>query len=51
VNFLGHDEDEERLRAAFGDNAERLREIKTRYDPDNYFRRNHNIEPLAASRG
>ncbi|QKT02800.1 FAD-binding oxidoreductase [Ectothiorhodospiraceae bacterium 2226] len=45
VNFLSHDESEERLRAAFGDNAERLRRIKTRYDPHNFFRRNHNIEP------
>jgi FAD/FMN-containing dehydrogenase len=50
VNFLSHDESEDRLRAAFGDNAERLRRIKTRYDPGNFFRRNHNIEPLAASR-
>jgi len=31
-------------------NAERLRQIKTHYDPGNFFRRNHNIEPLAASR-
>jgi FAD/FMN-containing dehydrogenase len=45
VNFLGHDESEERLRAAYGDNAERLRRIKTRYDPRNFFRSNHNIEP------
>jgi FAD/FMN-containing dehydrogenase len=50
VNFLSHDEGEDRLRAAFGKNAERLRQIKTRYDPGNFFRRNHNIEPLAASR-
>jgi FAD/FMN-containing dehydrogenase len=45
VNFLGHDESDDRLRAAYGDNAERLRKIKARYDPDNFFRRNHNIEP------
>jgi FAD/FMN-containing dehydrogenase len=45
VNFLSHDESEDRVRAAFGDNAERLRRIKTRYDPANFFRRNHNIEP------
>jgi FAD/FMN-containing dehydrogenase len=51
VNFLSHDEGGDRLRAAFGENAERLRQIKTRYDPGNFFRRNHNIEPLAASRG
>ena len=45
VNFLSHDESEERLDAAFGDNTERLRRIKARYDPHNFFRRNHNIEP------
>ena len=47
VNFLSHDESEERLRAAFGDNVERLRKVKSRYDPENFFRRNHNIEPGA----
>lgn len=45
VNFLSHDESQDRVRAAFGDNAERLRRIKARYDPANFFRRNHNIEP------
>ncbi len=50
ANFLSHDEGDERLRAAFGHNAERLRRIKTKYDPGNFFRRNHNIEPLSESR-
>jgi FAD/FMN-containing dehydrogenase len=45
MNFLGHDESQDRLQAAYGDNAERLRKIKASYDPDNFFRRNHNIEP------
>jgi FAD/FMN-containing dehydrogenase len=45
VNFLSHDEGEERLSAALGKNAQRLRQIKTRYDPGNFFRRNHNIQP------
>ncbi len=45
VNFLGHDEGEERLRAAFGENTGRLRKIKARYDPDNFFRMNQNIMP------
>jgi FAD/FMN-containing dehydrogenase len=51
LNFLSHDEGEERLRAAFGDNADRLRKIKSRYDPGNFFHRNHNIEPFAGGRG
>ena len=44
VNFLSPDE-EDRRRAAYGDNHERLRRIKARYDPDNFFHVNHNIEP------
>jgi FAD/FMN-containing dehydrogenase len=45
VNFLGHDEDEDRLRAAYGANAERLRRIKARWDPENFFHVNQNIVP------
>ena len=45
VNFL-EDEGEERIRAAYpGATWDRLREIKTRYDPDNLFRLNQNIPP------
>jgi FAD/FMN-containing dehydrogenase len=46
VNFLSHNEGHHWLRAAYGDNANRLRHIKAKYDPNNFFRRNHNIEPL-----
>jgi FAD/FMN-containing dehydrogenase len=44
VNLLGDDEDE-RVPAAYGDNYQRLVELKTGWDPGNLFRMNHNIEP------
>jgi FAD/FMN-containing dehydrogenase len=45
VNFLG-DEGPKRVRAAYpGPTWDRLVEVKRRYDPDNLFRRNHNIPP------
>ena len=45
VNFLG-DEGPERVRRAYpGATWDRLVEVKRRYDPDNLFRRNHNIPP------
>jgi len=46
VNFLTEDE-EDRVRAAYGPNYDRLVEIKRRYDPGNLFRMNHNIDPGA----
>ncbi len=46
VNFLTADEDEDRVRAAYGPAIyERLVDVKTRYDPDNQFRSNQNIWP------
>jgi FAD/FMN-containing dehydrogenase len=44
VNYL---EDDARDGAAvvYGSNLERLRAIKTKYDPDNFFRHNVNILP------
>ena len=44
VNYL---EDDARDGAAvvYGSNLARLREIKTKYDPDNFFRHNVNILP------
>jgi FAD/FMN-containing dehydrogenase len=33
------------VRENYGANYGRLKEIKTRWDPDNVFRRNQNIEP------
>jgi FAD/FMN-containing dehydrogenase len=45
VNFLG-DERPGRVRQAYpGSTWDRLVEVKRRYDPDNLFRRNHNIPP------
>jgi FAD/FMN-containing dehydrogenase len=44
-NFLTADEGEERVRAAYGANYERLVELKNRYDPTNLFRVNQNIAP------
>lgn len=49
VNLLNGDENDV-ARTAWGANYERLREVKQKYDPDNLFRRNHNIEPAGRSR-
>jgi len=38
-------EDEQRVEGAYGDNIERLSEIKAKYDPDKFFRVNQNIPP------
>lgn len=45
-NFGGSDADETETREGFGATWERLRRIKTRYDPDNVFRHCANIPPL-----
>ena len=45
LNYLGDDQGEDAVRAAFGPNYDRLREIKRAYDPDNVFHLNHNIAP------
>jgi FAD/FMN-containing dehydrogenase len=47
LNFQTADEHEDRLRATYGPNFERLAEAKQTYDPDNLFRRNQNIRPRA----
>jgi FAD/FMN-containing dehydrogenase len=51
LNFPGMlEEGEKQLRAAFGENYDRLVEVKTRWDPDNVFRLNHNIPPRTTRR-
>jgi FAD/FMN-containing dehydrogenase len=47
LNFQTADEDEERVRATYGPNFDRLVEAKETYDPQNLFRRNRNIRPQA----
>ena len=46
VNMM-MDEGQERVKASYGDNYERLATIKAEYDPGNLFRVNQNIEPRA----
>jgi FAD/FMN-containing dehydrogenase len=46
VNFM-MDEGEDRVKATYGDNYDRLVAIKTKYDPENLFRVNQNIKPSA----
>jgi len=46
LNIAGMSENgEDLVRSAYGGTYERLVEIKTRWDPNNLFRMNHNIEP------
>jgi FAD/FMN-containing dehydrogenase len=46
LNFVG-DEGEDRIQSGFGDKYERLAAVKAEWDPDNVFRQNHNVKPLA----
>jgi hypothetical protein len=39
------DEGEDRVRAAYRENYDRLSQVKAKYDPDNFFRVNQNIKP------
>jgi FAD/FMN-containing dehydrogenase len=44
INFMAAD-DQDRVRTSFRNNYDRLVEIKKRYDPDNLFHLNQNIQP------
>jgi len=44
VNYLGG-EGEQRVRDAYGPNLTRLSKVKSKYDPENFFRINQNIRP------
>jgi FAD/FMN-containing dehydrogenase len=45
VNFLTEDETPDRVQAAIGPALERLRVVKTKWDPANFFQTNRNIKP------
>ena len=47
VNFM-MDEGEDRVRATYRGNYERLAEVKAKYDPENFFRVNQNIKPAGS---
>lgn len=44
VNFM-MDEGQDRVQSTYRDNYQRLAEIKSKYDPNNFFRVNQNIRP------
>jgi FAD/FMN-containing dehydrogenase len=47
LNYLGGDEGADGVRAAYGAKLARLTALKTKYDPSNLFRMNHNITPAS----
>jgi FAD/FMN-containing dehydrogenase len=49
INFM-MEEGQDRIQATYGGNYGRLQRIKARYDPDNFFHVNQNIQPAARAR-
>lgn len=48
INFQTEDEGDDRVRAAYGSNYDRLAAVKAKWDPDNLFRMNKNVAPQPA---
>ena len=48
VNFMMDDEGQARVKATYGENYQRLAQVKAAVDPDNVFRVNQNILPASA---
>jgi FAD/FMN-containing dehydrogenase len=47
LNFPGfYEEGESLIRATYGENYQRLVELKNKYDPANLFNQNQNIKPI-----
>ena len=46
LNALDNEGDDT-IKAAFGPNYERLAALKKKYDPANFFRLNHNVQPAS----
>ena len=51
VNELGQDDGEDRVKAGYGSNYDRLVALKNTYDPINFFGLNPNIKPTEGSGG
>lgn len=52
VNFISEDEDDDRVRAAYGSAVyDRLAAVKAEWDPENVFHLNQNVEPSTAPSG
>jgi FAD/FMN-containing dehydrogenase len=41
------DEGQDRVKASYRGNYDRLAQVKRRYDPDNFFHINQNIKPVS----
>jgi FAD/FMN-containing dehydrogenase len=48
VNFM-MEEGDDRVKATYRGNYERLAKVKAKYDPENFFRVNQNIKPATAA--
>ncbi len=46
INHMAADDRPEKVRASYGENYARLRELKAVYDPMNLFRVNANVSPV-----